>query len=956
MRQVLAAVLVMMVMGAAFGAEQALYVATNGSDAARGTLSAPFATLQRAQTEARKLKGQGPVTVYVRRGIYEMTTPLALTAEDSGTVTRPVTYRGYGNEKPMLVGCRAVTDFRPWKDKIVQCDLKGTPLENVYFRQLFLDGKRMEMARYPNVDPKDPHFGKWAHVLAADPAPATNKSVSDNIASTKDHFTATDDVVKDWTNVPDAQVCIHAAYGWAWNICGIKSVDKEKHIINLANPVSYGLMVGDRYYVRNLLEELDAPGEWYLDKRTKVLYFWPPEPLTEKSVVLAPVTGNIVTLNNASNVTVRGFIIEGCDGDAVTLKDCDRCVVGGCVIRNCGSWAVTIGGGHKSGAAGNDIYATGAGGISINSGNRKTLERGDCYASNNYIHHIAQFQRTYNTGVNLSGVGNLASHNLIHDCYHQAILMGGNDNVAEYNVIHHTNLGSEDTGGLYMSSRDYTQRGNIIRYNIFHHIGGYGKANSWAPVRDGKVKFTYPAFTWGIYLDAPEVGCTIFGNVMWSVPVCGMFNHEGRDNTWENNIIVDAPAFQLSSGNYPDLDVESFSYLKNLREKGGYDVYLQHYPELATYNADPATTHTAAPGKFVHNICYYTPDGGKMLRERNKSWGGQLVWTFNGSNDTFAGFDFDNNCVYGPKDLPLKFSLTARPDSGKLVTWDEWLKTGKDAHSINADPLFVDPAKHDYRLKPNSPALKLGFKPIPFEQIGPQKDVLRASWPVVEAPGAAALGDFTTEEYFEIPGYKPQTRAPAEYKVVRRSDVKVDGVAQEWPWGDPKALMELRQEYTGGDTAGLPSVAAAACDDDALYVTVRNPLRNRDQIVSKGGWGQQDGLELALQDAQSKPAGPVYNLYGYPDGSFDSVTTAGATPAQAEKLRLATTYAARLYEQGWECEWRIPWSAMGIDPTKVKRLRFNIGVRKPENKAWVVWHGTGGYNFDVANAGTLILP
>ena len=56
-----------------------------------------------------------------------------------------------------------------------------------------------------------------------------------------------------------------------------------------------------------------------------------------------------------------------------------------------------------------------------------------------------------------------------------------------------------------------------------------------------------------------------------------------------------------------------------------------------------------------------------------------------------------------------------------------------------ADPLFVDPSKDDYRLKPESPAMKLGFKPIPVQKIGPYKDDLRARWPIVEAPGAREL-------------------------------------------------------------------------------------------------------------------------------------------------------------------------------------------------------------------------
>ena len=71
--------------------------------------------------------------------------------------------------------------------------------------------------------------------------------------------------------------------------------------------------------------------------------------------------------------------------------------------------------------------------------------------------------------------------------------------------------------------------------------------------------------------------------------------------------------------------------------------------------------------------------------------------------------------------------------------WESWQALGLDTHSLVADPLFVDPANDDYRLRPESPALKLGFKPIPFEKIGPHADPLRASWPIVEARGFREL-------------------------------------------------------------------------------------------------------------------------------------------------------------------------------------------------------------------------
>ena len=68
--------------------------------------------------------------------------------------------------------------------------------------------------------------------------------------------------------------------------------------------------------------------------------------------------------------------------------------------------------------------------------------------------------------------------------------------------------------------------------------------------------------------------------------------------------------------------------------------------------------------------------------------------------------------------------------------WESWQAAGMDKHSVVADPLFIDPEHDNYRLKPQSPALQLGFEPIPLEKIGPYQDALRASWPIVEAPGA----------------------------------------------------------------------------------------------------------------------------------------------------------------------------------------------------------------------------
>ncbi len=738
---------------AAEGQRADYYVAPDGRDSWSGTLPAPnaagtdgpFATLQRAQAEVRLIRARPGrwtgATVHVRAGTYEFHQPFVLGPEDSGAEAAPLVYRAHQDEKPVLVGARQVSGLRPFRGEILQCDLKGTELEGVAFRQLFFRGERMVMARYPNVAPDDPHGGTWAHILAVDGPHVKNR------------FTCTDDVEKNWTNVQHAEVCIHPGHDWAWNIIPIKSVDRARSEIALAKNTSYDLRIGDRYFVQSLLEELDSPGEWYLDRGSSVLYFWPPADLAEGDL-LAPVTDTVIRMEGAQHITVRGFTIQACDGDAVQIRDCDSCLIAGSVIRNCGGWAVSIAGGKDSGAFGNDICFTGHGGISVNGGDRKTLERGDNFATNNYVHHVARFWITYRPGVSCRGVGNLVSHNLIHDTPHAGLLLHGNENLVEFNHVHHTNLGSADTGGIYFCSRDWTQRGNIIRHNIFHHLGGFGKSGGWDRLPQGRVNFEYPHFTWGIYLDDPTTGTLVYGNILWSVPIRGLHNHGGRDNTFENNIIVDCPALRAGAlrpnwSEWPKI----YKKLHAARYEGS--PYLEMYPELAGYAEDHPEQMSGL--RFVRNIVYFTEEGTRWLRQHyQEAWqGGQEVYSLRMREEDWPTNEFDFNLLCAPEDMDLKFSLQWTGRGRKLLTWDQWRELGADEHSILDDPLFVDPEGRDYRLRPGSPAFDLGFEQIPVEEIGPYQHELRASWPIEEASGVSRLGDFTTARHFQLPGYEP---------------------------------------------------------------------------------------------------------------------------------------------------------------------------------------------------------
>ncbi|OGV64402.1 MAG: hypothetical protein A3K19_09580 [Lentisphaerae bacterium RIFOXYB12_FULL_65_16] len=176
--------------------------------------------------------------------------------EDSGTEQAPVVYRGVGDSKPILSGGRLLTGWQPYRNGIFSCDLRTLGLAGRPVWLLVMDGEAQVLARYPNHDPNDVHHGQWAYVAAVDGA--QNK--------TEFHFG--EDETHAWANPQRGRVHIHPYFDWGWNIVPIKAYSSETRTITLGNPVSYDLHLGDRYFVDNLFEELDAPGEWYRDPQT----------------------------------------------------------------------------------------------------------------------------------------------------------------------------------------------------------------------------------------------------------------------------------------------------------------------------------------------------------------------------------------------------------------------------------------------------------------------------------------------------------------------------------------------------------------------------------------------------------------------------------------------------------------------------------------------------------------
>lgn len=873
-----------------------IYVAQNGRDSWSGGRAdpssegddGPFATLQRARDQIRVLKkrsrpAEGPVTVHVRQGVYYLDQTFQLDAQDSGSASSPVIYRGYANERPVLVGGKPVAGFAPYKDHILVADLASQGLKGAAFRQLFLDGQRQILARYPNQDPQNPYAGGWAYV---DGQPLEmyldRPDDSRRVLTYKAEDAA---AMKSWAG---AEICIFPRFNWWNNIIQIASADPAKRTVTLAGDCSFAIRPGDRYYVSGLLEQLNAPGEWYLDRSAAKLYFWPPAPLEHKTVV-APTLRTIINVGKgASWITLRGFDIQSCEGDAVVLTDTTHCAVAACRVSGVGDYngsGVVISGGSDSGVAGSDISEVGRHGVLLRGGDRATLWPAGNYADNNYIHHVGVFFKE-GVGISMDGAGLRASHNLIHDTPRMGIRFSGNNLLVEYNHIRHVNLETEDTGAIYTGGRDWiSSRGSVIRYNYFHDSLGLGR-------KDGK--WVSPFFAWGIYLDDNTGGVDVIGNIVARCSQAGIHLHNGRDNLIQNNVFVDNGQCQVQYSGWTSTSRMWQEHLPSMIK--GYESIAdqpawQNMRNIKTHPRDAVLPDglIMSGNTLVQNIFYYRDPGAELYQFTNVPFSANrtdynLVWHFglpvgtgqfcsdkalSGNLLKNPGFEQGSagsipggwqwqarpstQCVAGsvgdiaaegrqslrlqavkvpdaqtnppwpvivsdevPAQTGHAYRLSARiradkpgtrvelsiqsyvanayfwnrsaavlagPEwkqcellcrlpakgqrgysdlmkairarcdlpGGQGTIWiddvclvemespDDWTslqKLGFDRHSLIADPLFVAPEQDDWRLKPQSPAFSLGFRPIPIDRIGLYPDATRATWPIVEAKGA----------------------------------------------------------------------------------------------------------------------------------------------------------------------------------------------------------------------------
>jgi dienelactone hydrolase len=642
------------------------FVAPGGNDSAEGTADKPLATPSRAQEAVRQALAQPearPVRVTFQDGLYPLSEPWKLGPADSGRPDRPVTYRAAEGARPVLSGGVRLTGWKVNDKGRWELEIPAVREGKWRFSQLFVNGQRRLRPRLPKV-------GNYFIAKDSDPAPGETENKQNRL------FFHGQDMRSDWHNLGDVEVV--AFQVWTVAILRIQSVDAQQRVATLTgsagnNEFYSGLRANRRFFVENVREALEEPGQWYLDTKSGLLTYLPfPGEDPNSTEVIAPRLDHLLRIeaNVEKGEVVEHVRFEGLtfahsntgippqgyscaqaevalDG-AVQLDGARQCVFQGCTFRNLGTYALQL----NTGCSYNriedcDLYDLGAGGIQIgakagdsawfagNMPNTPAVKGGHNEVVNCTIAHGGRiYPAAVGVWIGQSPYNRLA-WNDIHDFFYSGISPGwvwgyadsdAHHNVIEYNHIY--NLGQRvlsDMGGIYTLGRS---PGTVLRGNHIHDV------------------FSYDYGGWGIYFDEGSTNILAENNLVYRVKDGGFHQHYGRENWVVNNIFAFSEEAQIKRSRQEEH--LSFRFMRNI-------VLWENAPLMGG----------TVPGKnyeFDYNL-YWRRDGGE----------------------------------FRVGDLDFK----------------KWQETGQDQHSQVADPKFTNPDQGDFSLAPDSPAFKVGF--VPFD-------------------------------------------------------------------------------------------------------------------------------------------------------------------------------------------------------------------------------------------------
>ncbi len=603
------------------------------------------------------------ITIIFKEGTYSGHT--VFSNNFCGTIDAPVTIKAADGANVTITGDTVIEGFTTADTKIaqklidteaqkhlVQISLKDNEIpkyneihtpgsynlnwsltgKNALPLELVINGETMTVARYPNEDKGYMSVGEVVNkgtVFAGTPNDIEN-TLTDEQKNGGFVIRPNDDRYKKWANASQARMYGFFKHPWADQTVEIKSINTETNTLTAKHPSYYGVDDKGYFYAFDILEEIDTPGEYYIDRTTGMLYLYPPSgvDLDEARVSITTTTSPLLWFTgSASNIVFEGIKFKNTRGRFIYTEGTNSNIKFiDCTFENSGDKVAQLGDNSRNIVFDGCTFKHVNGGVLLKSGTLSTLERGNSVVKNCLFEDFSRITTTYNPAVTLGGVGNIVSHNTIKNAPHAAILIeGAVDNVIEYNDISDVLRESDDMSAIY-TGRTWISRGNKIRYNYIHDI---------------KSTITNRVGIFGVYLDDLYSGMEITGNVFADFGGYPVYINGGRDNIVKSNIFAntDGSLYMMSIGMYKDKDMTGFNNgLDTVEGYEGKDLWYKKYPEL--YNMK-----NNEPGKPINNVF---SENLLINAKSNKLdvWSQKLLITDNNIVKTYAEAGFDGETEY----------------------------------------------------------------------------------------------------------------------------------------------------------------------------------------------------------------------------------------------------------------------------------------------------------------------
>jgi len=663
-----------------------IYISPNGNDNASGTKEQPLLTLEKANEIVASLSGKKEVHVLFKDGIYYLPGTIVFTPEHSGSEKHPVIYRAVNEGKAIISGgVKLNLKWEPYKNGIYRALVS----KDVFIDQLYVNGERQRMARFPNAVEGKNVFDTWDLERTRKPDPENDPLDAKRISS--------------WSNPAGAYIHAMHSHLWGdmhWLVKG-KNADGSLKLEGGWQNNRPSAMHPRYRMVENVFEELDAPGEWFYNKNKKTLYYYP-----QPGVDLASVNVEIVRLKHliefrgtkeqpVSHILLEGLVFRHASRTFMENKEP--------LLRS--DWTIYRGGGVLfDGAEDCTVSACefdqlGGNSIFVNNYNRRITIK-SCYIHHSGANGIAFVGDPEMVRSPLFRYGkqdfdsmdrtpgpkgdNYPSDCRVEDCL---ITMTGRDEKQtsavqismSYKItVSHASIYDVPRAGINIS--EGTFGGHVIEYcDVFNTVletGDHGSFNSW-----GRDRFWTP----NINETAKEV------EKQPDLPKSDML----APNTIRNS------RWRCDHGWDIDLDDGStwYNIYNNVLLNGGLKM-REGYDRKATNNIilnnslNPHVWYPNSGDVFKYNIVFraYKPAAMQRGLAPDGQWGAQL----------------DSNLFVSNQEDRMKFS-----------------RNGCDEHSLVGNPLFTDFETGDYRVQNESPALQIGFKNFPMDEFGVVSEKLK---------------------------------------------------------------------------------------------------------------------------------------------------------------------------------------------------------------------------------------